>query len=230
MALLAGAASVYAQGEVGLSDYGSTFTIQVFNSQPSGSSVNVSYNGYSGTEVMGQSANANLFAPGTTTYAAGSALGTGYSVELLAAPGASQPFSSLVPTAPVITTWYTSAGGDAPSGFSGFWNTGANATIAGAAGGSTATVALAAWNNEGGTVTTLAAAQAANKAVPGSDPWGVSVAGNTAGLGIGGGGTPPNLPSSITSFSLVSSVPEPSTIALGVIGASAFLMRLRRKQ
>jgi len=33
----------------------------------------------------------------------------------------------------------------------------------------------------------------------------------------------------LTSFSLAEAVPEPSTIALGVIGASAFIMRLRRK-
>jgi hypothetical protein len=226
MALLAGAASVYAQGEIGLSDYGSTFTIQIFSAQGAAATTGVSYGGYSGNELMGQSANANLFAPGSTSYAAGTALGTGYSVELLAAPGTGDAISSLVPTAPIITTWFTAAGGNATTGFSGFWNSGANATIAGAAGGSSATVAIAAWDNEGGTVTSLAAAQAAN------DPWGVSVTANTAGLGIGGGGTPPNLPSGITSFSLIntSTVPEPSTIALGVIGASAFLMRLRRKQ
>jgi len=29
---------------------------------------------------------------------------------------------------------------------------------------------------------------------------------------------------------LAAATPEPSTIALGVVGASAFLMRLRRKQ
>jgi hypothetical protein len=34
----------------------------------------------------------------------------------------------------------------------------------------------------------------------------------------------------LTSFSMFSVVPEPSTIALGVIGASTFLLRLRRKQ
>jgi hypothetical protein len=33
----------------------------------------------------------------------------------------------------------------------------------------------------------------------------------------------------LTSFSLATTVPEPSTIALGIVGASAFLMRLRRK-
>jgi hypothetical protein len=52
---------------------------------------------------------------------------------------------------------------------------------------------------------------------------------------LGGAGSPPGTPPGmaglgITSFSLATSVPEPSTIALGVMGASAFLMRLRRKQ
>jgi len=224
MALLAGAASGYSQGFIGLSDYGGSFTIQIFGSQGSAATTAVSYGAYSGLELMGQSANGSLNNPGTTTYAAGSALGTGYSVELLAGAAGATSYASLTPTAPIITTWYTAAGGDATTGFSGFWKSGANAQIASVAGGSSASVALAAWNNEGGTVNTLAAAQAAN------DPWGVSSIGQSAALGAAGGGTPPNLPASITSFSLVSTtIPEPSTIALGVMGASAFLMRLRRK-
>jgi len=223
MALLAGAASVYSQGLVSMSDYGTPFNIQVFNQQSlAASTVPVSYGGYTGNEEMGQSANPNLYTAGSTVYAAGSALGTGYDVELLAAPGASQPFSSLVPTAPVITTWYEAAGGNPTASYNGMWQSAVNATISGAAIGTTATVAIAAWNNEGGTVNTLAAAQAAG------DPWGVSSAANTSSLGGAGGGFPPNLPTSILSFSLAT-VPEPSTIALGVIGASTFLLRLRRK-
>jgi hypothetical protein len=228
MALLAGAASVYSQGEIGMNDYGnSTFSIQIFNSQSLGSSTTpVAYGGGTGFEEMGTSANSSLLVPGTTSFAAGSALGTGYDVELLAAPGPSAPFSSLVATGPVISTWYSAAGGNPTTGLNGFYNSVANATIAGTTGTgepTTATVALAAWNTEGGTVNSLAAA------ISGGTPWGVSAAANTAPLGAGIT-TPPNLPSSITSFSLVASVPEPSTIALGVMGASAFLLRLRKKQ
>ena len=221
MALLAGAALVYSQGFIGLSDYGASFTIQVFSSQGAASTTPVSFGGYSGMEVMGQSPNTSLNNPGTTSYAAGTALGTGYSVELLAGP-ANSAFAGLTPTGPIITTGYS---GNQTSGLGGFWQSGANAQIAGVAGGASATVALAAWNNEGGTVNSLAAAQSAG------DPWGVSASGQSAGLGAGGGGTPPNLPASITSFSLINTgtVPEPSTIALGIMGASAFLMRLRRK-
>jgi len=227
MALLAGAASVYSQGQVSLVDYGSTTSIQVFGPQSmAASTVAVSYNGFNGQEEMGNSANANLFSPGTTSYAAGSALGTGYSIQLLAAPGTGDAISTLTANGPVVTTWYTAAGGDPTTGFNGLWLSGANATISGSTVGGGATVAIAAWDNEGGTIGSLGAAQAA------SDPWGVSATGNIASLGGPGGGTPSSIPGSITGFSLISTtttVPEPSTIALGVMGASAFLMRLRRK-
>lgn len=105
MALLAGAASVYSQGQVSLVDYGSTFSIQVFSSQGlAASTTSVSYGGFNGQEEMGQSANPNLFNPGTTSYAAGSALGTGYSVQLLAATGTGDAISALSANGPVVTT------------------------------------------------------------------------------------------------------------------------------
>src|SRR5271170_2230469 len=111
MTLLAGAASVYSQGEVTLGDYGSTFTIQVFNSQSAANSTTpVSYNGFNGQELMGQSPNGNLFTPGSTVYAAGSALGTGYSIQLLGAAGTGDSISSLVANGPVVTTWDSAAG------------------------------------------------------------------------------------------------------------------------
>lgn len=229
VALLAGAASGYSQGLISMGDYGSTFTIQIFNQQSSAAStVSVTYGGYTVKEEQGQSANGNLFTSGSTVYAAGSALGTGYDVELLGAAGTSQPLSSLVEEGSVITTWYTAAGGNPATGFSGFWKTTENAPVANAAAGTAGTVAIAAWVPTGalGAASTLAAAQADGYA------WGISDAANTANLG-GGTTQPPNLPSGITSFSLglpVTTTPEPSTIALGVIGASAFLMRLRRKQ
>jgi len=226
MTLLAGAASVYSQGQVNMSDYGGSFAIQVFNVQGAGESITpVAFGGYSGLETQGMAPNSSAQSSGTTAYDANSALGTGYSVQLLAnqtGSGDNAALSSLTPTGAPITTWYSAAGGSV-GGFNGFWQTGVNVTIPNAAAGTSTTVAIAAWNNEGGTVNTLAAAQAAG------DPWGVSNTGNTASLG-GGIITPPNLPTTINSFSLATTVPEPSTIALGVIGASTFLMRLRRKQ
>lgn len=212
---------MYSQGEVSMLDYGSTFTIQVFNVQAAGESLTpVSFGGFSGTETQGQGNNPSLANPGSTSYDAGSELGAGYSVQLLGAAGSGDALSTLTPQGSPITAWYTAA-----QGLPGFWNSGVNVSITGSAVSGPATVAIAAWNNEGGTINSLAAAQAAG------DPWGVSNTGNIASLGGAGGSAPGALPSTITSFSLATTVvPEPSTIALGVIGASSFLMRLRRKQ
>jgi hypothetical protein len=224
IALLAGAASVYSQGMVNMSDYGGSFTIQIFAPQfVSSGAVSLSYGGYSIVEEMGTSPNLELNSPGTTVFAPGSALGAGYSVQLLAAPGAGDALSTLVPTGPVITTWYTAAGGNPTSTLAGFWNSQAKVAIAGAALGTSATVALAAWDNADGTITSLAAAEASG------EPWGVSETGNTAALGGPGGVIPPYLPSSIESFSLVALIPEPGTMSLCVLGASVFLFRLRKR-
>jgi len=91
--------------------------------------------------------------------------------------------------------------------------------------GQSATLQVYAWYNNGGTITSYAAAQGAGV------PTGFSstVTATTGGPSQSGG--TPSLPSSygFPAFS-VSGVPEPSTIALGVMGASAFLMRLRKKQ
>lgn len=209
MALLAGAVSGYSQGQVQMYDYGLSFAIQVF--QPSTpATVAVSWGGNTTMEEQGNTAaNDN---PGTATYT-GAPLGAGYTVELLAGPAGSALSALSEVAGSTVTTW-------APNGAAGYWNTSALATIPGIT--TTAQVAIAAWDNEGGTVTSLAAAQTAG------DPWGISATGTTAALGYGTV-LPPTLPAGVTSFSL-GSIPEPSTIALGVIGASAFLMRLRRKQ
>ena len=96
-----------------------------------------------------------------------------------------------------------------------------------------ALVALACWYNAGNTITSYAMAQAA-----GNVPYGISLPALENALGesqtdwtdMGNGGIP-NLPEGlkITSFSLVNPVPEPSTIALGVMGVCAFLARRRMK-
>jgi hypothetical protein len=222
IALLAGSVSMYPQGLVSMSDYGSSFTIQIFASQfVSSGAVFVSYGGYSTVEEMGTGPNPQLNSPGTTVFAPGTALGTGYSVQLLAAPGAGDALNSLVPTGLIISTWYTSAGGNPTTGLCGFWYSEENAAIVGAAPGTAATVALAAWDNEGGVITSLAAAQAADV------PWGVSITGNVGDLG-GGDVPPPNLPSSIESFTLAALIPEPGTMSLCLLGASVFLLRRRQ--
>jgi len=91
----------------------------------------------------------------------------------------------------------------------------------GLAGGATASVALRAWD-----ASTGASYEAAK------------TKGSSAVLSIvlGGAGSPPSLPADLTGltgFSLagsapVGNVPEPSTIALGVIGAGALFLRRRK--
>jgi len=222
--MLAGAVSAYSQGAVSLNDYNGAFAIQVFQPQSAAASTfAVTYGGYTANEQVGATSDPTAVPQGSTVYANNSPLfGTvaapAYSIQLLAAPGLSQPLNSLLPVAGTITTgWFTS------SGLPGYWNAVGAASLGAIPGTTTtATVAIAAWNNEAGTVNTLAAAQTAG------DPWGISPTGNIAALGFGTA-QPPNLPTSVTTFSLGTTVPEPSTIALGVMGASAFLMRLRRK-
>jgi hypothetical protein len=92
-------------------------------------------------------------------------------------------------------------------------------TESGSAG--SAQVQLAAWYSGGG-VTSYATA------VRDGLPAGASEVGILNGLGSSNGSLAPDLAGlGITSFSLAVS-PEPSTMALGVIGALAFLMPLRR--
>jgi len=98
-----------------------------------------------------------------------------------------------------------------------------------------ATVAVACWYNAGGTINSLAAASSAHV------PYGISLPMTLAGLGedssdetaFTGTQTPGTLPpamSKLTSFSLVGTftVPEPSMIALGVMGVCAFLARRKK--
>jgi hypothetical protein len=228
MTLLAGATVAYSQGFVSMNDYSgvpNSLEIQVFQPQPT-ASVPVSVNGYSGLEVMGNPANTYLLAPGTTAYSSRSTIGAGTSVGLLAVAGtpASPTYNmlSLIPTS-ISSGWVNSIshGNTATGGNNfGIWSGSPTASI-GPGSPTTATVAIAAWQNTGpkGAATTLLAAQ-----MDGYN-WGVSAI-VTTGLTVGNG-APNGLPTTLTSFSEVS-VPEPSTIALGVIGASTLLFRRRK--
>ncbi len=200
MALLAGAVSVYSQGTVSMIDYGGNFGIQVFQAQPlADSTVFVSTPSGSGYEEMGQPANPYLPNPGTTVYTASpSTIGPGYDVGLLAlAGGGATNYSQLsFVTNSIITNWYTTNGYiSTVTNLYGVWFSAVNANVPGT--GTNASVAIAVWQNSGaaGAVTTLAEAQSNGYA------WGVSSIG-TVGLATGIE-FPPDLPSSITSFSLV---------------------------
>jgi hypothetical protein len=150
--------------------------------------------------------------------------GTLWTAQLYALTGLNDSLSSLQPVSQYVTTFHTTAAGAgimtavSPAGDAGIPNTA----------GAQATVALAVWYNGGGTITSLSAAKAAGV------PYGESPAFNLSSLGEPAQAGPPvvNATSSenligLQSFSLTTT-PEPSTIALGVMGLSAFLIRRRK--
>lgn len=112
------------------------------------------------------------------------------------------------PAAPFLTAADASAG---------FWDAGASgARTVGVAAGTAVFVQVRAWAAADGA--TWEAAKAANK------PTGAS---NVLQLSAGGGTvTPPGL-TGLQKFQLVA-VPEPTTIALGILGAGALLLRRRK--
>lgn len=228
--LLAGAVSTYAQGQIEFDDYaphvpGDGFEITIWAPQAANPNAQVFGNGAADVPAGSQTYTGVAIGGGNTgSGPTGYSNGNNYSIELLYAAGASQPLSSLTPVPGAVATFDASGGATAANGFPGSWDAsgGVFATVPTVAYGSTGTFALAAWYNGGGTLTL------AQASVSGSgNPYGYS---NPANILLAG---PPAVPSTlnpITSFSLLAnSTPEPSTIALGVIGASAFLMRLRRK-
>ncbi len=231
MTLLAGAVAVYSQGTVNMVDYGSSYTFHVYSGQTTQPAGNVTaytstYGGYTaGIEYSGNVSNDEPPASaGNAVYNTGTALsGSGFDVQLLGAAYTGDALSSLA-TLGTVYHFYTTA--SFPGQISGGGNVAIPGSTPGSAsqGGNGATIALAAWVNTGanGAATTLAAAQA-----DGYD-WGISQVVNIA--ATGGVSSPPTIPPflGIESFSLTMSVPEPSTIALGVMGVSALLFRRRK--
>jgi len=131
--------------------------------------------------------------------------GSTYMAELLAGPDASS-LAVVGAAAPFLT-----------GGGAGFFNGGV-ITIATVVPGATGTFQVRAWSTAAGA--TFAAAQASGQG------YGLS---NVFTGPTGGVGSPPSSPTSLTglqSFNLV--VPEPSTIALGVLGGLALLLRRRK--
>jgi hypothetical protein len=248
--LLAGAASVYSQGQVNTSDYnGSAFNIHIWS--PDLNSPNTEFIGNSPATIAGNTAyNSSPDGPaGQTTYTGtlvggsgsgvdgtpGYANGDNFDVELYAAAGTVTTFSTS--TFSAVQALGPLGDSSLPANWAGLYQGGGVLTLNGTGGtpvvavGSPVTFAIAAWYNNNGTITSY----------PGIPTAGSGIISGLSGLGTENAGgapnTPPLLPTAvnglnpgISSFSLTTAVPEPSTIALGVIGASAFLMRLRRKQ
>jgi len=211
LALLAGAFAVHAQGTLSFANYGSGESSYVYvYYKPSVTSP-------TSTALGGSAAGVT---PTLSNYGSLVGNGTDWTIALYGAPGGGDSANALS-LLPGATTTFANGTGDPTAGT---WFSQAIIGVPGTAGnGSVATIQLYAWYNEGGLITSYAQALADNV------PTGFS---GTANITLGGPpATPANLPlGALGDFNVIAPTPEPSTIALGVIGASTFLMRLRRKQ
>jgi len=164
---------------------------------------------------------------GVQTYGGPLLQGTGFTVQLWGGPGGSTEGHLLLATLaaagnPAASTTFrtgTAAGGLLTAGLP---SAVANIPNAPAGSGSRATMQLRAWDNKGGTITTWAQAVGDVTVASGASPL------FTPPFDLGGGPvTPPNL-IGLVSFN-IAPVPEPSAIALGVLGLGTVMFLRRRK-
>jgi hypothetical protein len=148
-----------------------------------------------------------IFAPGGIT-----GLNDGYRAELLGGADA----GSLTVLGSALPFFSTASGG------AGFLNTasGALRTVAGVAAGQVATFQVRAWRLSDG------ATYAAAAAAPGGH-YGTSTV-FTQSLGGSPAGAPPITPPKLTNLQSFTLVPEPSVIALAVLGAGALFFRRKK--
>jgi len=214
VALLAGAFVAHSQGTVSFGNYAFLSTY-VYVSLKSGST----------TTPLNGSSTVTTGVPATDVVN-----GNDWTVALYGAPGSGDAASTLVQLDTAGGTPVTANFAGIPAPSAGEWASSEIASVPSTGNGSPATVQLYAWYNDNGKYTTYALALAAGV------PTGFSTTGNVT-LGAPPG-TPASLPTGtganqIGSFLLSGgtiTTPEPSTIALGIMGASAFLLRLRKKQ
>jgi len=254
-ALVVGSLSAYSQGTLLFLDRQADMTIHIFapqlatpgvetyGQQAGGGGVTADNYGYNGSDAnvfgvatTGAGPTTPINSTGGTTVYTGGAIGntaagfatpagaynynngSDYTVELYAASGLNAAASALQPVTQYSSVIYTSAtlGGAFHSvPFSPGADPGIPSTATGAA-----TIALVCWYNAGGTIASYTAAQQANV------PTGMSLLVNDPNLFVSAPATAVDM-QGLQSFSLTS-VPEPSTIALGVIGASTLLFRRRK--
>ncbi len=207
LALLAGAFAVHAQGQVSLANYDALVPYIYVSFKPSSGP----------SELLGGSSTG--VAPTLSNYSQETGNGNDWTIQLYGAAGSDVAPINLI-ALPGATAFFANGVNDATAGT---WYSTALGTIQSISLGGTVTVQLYAWYNDGGTITSYA------QAVANAVPAGFSNPGNV-GLYFNLNGTPPPspLPQTIGNFNLFMPIPEPSTMALGVIGASTFLLRLCR--
>jgi len=193
------AGSLYAQGTLQFNNRaGTVVQSRVYAPEPSNSQTRKDGNATNGVPV------------GTTTYGGAGLQGTGFTAQLWAGTNGA-PESSL--SAIATSDFRTGA-------FAGFWNA-SDVVLPGVLPGTQATVQVRVWDNAGGTVTTWAAALTRPTLAQGKSLLSLT---DTLGDGLL---NPPGAMSGFRSFNLTQ-VPEPSTIALGVLGVGALLLRRRK--
>jgi len=138
--------------------------------------------------------------------------------QLLGAPGSGAPESSLLPGLGVTTFRTGGAAGNVVLITSTFNNIAPDAPVG--------TFEMVVWNNSSGLYPTWTQASIAFQ-------LGLIEAGRSAPFvlqNIGGSvNTPPNLNPALTSFNIITDIPEPATVALAGLGAAAlFIVRRRR--
>jgi hypothetical protein len=231
---LAGAAGAYAQGTIEFNDHLSgNLIIDVYSPQVGTPTVETTGNSATDTPT-GTTVYTGVPLGGSTTGSGptGYANGANYSAELYAAPGgtltAPLAFSALSPVSQYTSSFYTVGAGAglfiavSPAGDPGINGITTSSQVA--------SMALAAWYNGGGTITSLSAAEVGSVPYGWSAPFALSALGNTPGAN-GIPNTPPTL-TGLTSFSLVqptAATPEPGTITLAIMGAAGLLIRRRNK-
>jgi hypothetical protein len=229
IALLAGGAAVYAQGQIEFTDYvgpyeGSAqeFQINVYAPQTGSASSEMTGNGPEDLPSSAQTGYTGLPLGGSSTGSGATGYGNGndYTIQLYAAPGANA--TVLYPIAGATSQFYTFG-----AQFAGQFTANTAITLsaqadgfAGIAPDAEGTFQLRAWYSGDGT-SSYEAAVAAGLPAGEDSPENIAL------------GTGDNVVSlnPLTSFSLTITepTPEPTTIALSVMGAFAFLFRRRSK-
>jgi hypothetical protein len=202
LALLAGALAAHAQGAISLANYGTSVYLYVGYKPATG-----------GPILLGGSTSGP--APTLSNYASETGNGNDWTVQLYAAVGANLPANALSQLTGVTAT-FANGVTDATSGT---WFSSEIAVFPGYV--PEVTVQLVAWYNDGGTITSLT--QAVAVGVPTGESAIANVAPGYSGLYPQTGATLPL--QALGNFDLVVSIPEPSTVALVITGASSFLMR-----
>jgi hypothetical protein len=234
ISLLAGAVALHAQGVVNWQSYvQGSFGMEVFSVNPASPTVQTVGNTANDVPSAGVSYGTAVDLGGIATgtgstglpSSAGTYNGNLWTVGLYIDTSSAAVQADVASGSPVATSLITSSTGTSSIGGAGYWGVAAGSIqpldlTTAFAHSATVSVALAAWYNGTG-ATSYATAVGLPRGTDDSVPASVTLNSGTS--------TPPTLTGSgLVSFDLVTATPEPSTIALGVLGASAFLFRRRK--